>query len=379
MDDIRLLSDLVSINSVFPAERRIGEYIEKVLKEQGFTVSRQHISEGRFNVLAERGVRGRPVLFYGHVDTVPAYGEWSSDPFELTEKDGRLHGLGAYDMKAGVAAVLSSMQEETDRRIKVAFGVDEENDSEGAWRIFNSGFLDDVEGIVTGEIGDISDESLGARTVTLGRRGRAVYEFRVPGRSVHGAHSAGEANATSETAKLVIALEEMNEELPSHELLPKASQLVTRVSIEATSLSTPSEGIVVLDRLLVAPENAESVLNYLNGFLGRLYEEGCLREIGGRRVSVSIKKREMPYLMPYVTPQNSGFAESFSEAVRTEAGEPVYNYGWSVADENILASTGIPLVTLPPIGGNEHSADEWVSKNSYLEMIRVMRRFVRSL
>jgi acetylornithine deacetylase/succinyl-diaminopimelate desuccinylase-like protein len=320
-----------------------------------------------------------PILFYGHIDTVPVYGEWSTDPFTLTENDGKLYGLGAYDMKAGVAGLLCAFEEKTDRRIRVAFGVDEENESAGAWKLFDEGLLDGVEGIVTTEIGDISNEGTGTRTVTLGRRGRAVYEFRIPGKSIHGAHSSGEANALSEASRLAIALEKMNEELPKHDLLPAASQFVSRINCEATSLSTPAEAVVVLDRHLIVGETVEGVLGQYQELLERLYSSGELTEVDGQRISVVIKERRYPYLMPYLTAEDNEFAQRFSEAVRSEVGEPIYNYGWSVADESILASTGIPLVTIPPIGGNEHQADEWVSKKSYLEMISVLRNFIKSM
>jgi len=376
--NLHTLSNLISINSVFPNEKEIGEYLESSLKELGFSVQRQEISENRFNVIAERGERGNPILFYGHMDTVPVYGAWTSSPFELVKRDGRLFGLGVYDMKSGIASILSALQQDTDRKIKVAFGVDEENNSAGGWKLFNSGFLNDVEGIITTEIGDIDNESLGTRTITLGRRGRAVYEFRIPGKSIHGAHSSGESNALSEASRLAIALEGMNNSLSKHENLPNASQFVSRIHSEATSLSTPSEATVVLDRHLVVPETPESVLNELRNFLDGLYSSGRLNEANGR-ISVSIKEREAPYLMPYLTPKEHDFTRSFSDAVRNEIGEPQYNYGWSVADECILASTGIPLITLPPIGGNEHTADEWISQNSYFEMIRVLRRFIKSI
>jgi acetylornithine deacetylase/succinyl-diaminopimelate desuccinylase-like protein len=372
MNETDVLNDLVSINSVFPNEGKIGGYLEGSLKELGFETRRQYISAERFNVIGERGGRGAPVLFYGHMDTVPVYGNWVSDPFELTEKNGKLYGLGAYDMKAGIAALLCAFHQKTDRRIRVAFGVDEENNSAGAWNLVNGGLLDNVEGIVTSEIGDVSEEN--KQAIILGRRGRAVFEFRVPGKSMHGAHSNGQASAASEASKLAIALEKMNSSLPKHEHLPDASQFVSSIKCEATSLSTPEEAVVVLDRHLVVPENAETALKHLQEFLDSLYSSGELSEIDGKRASVRIKPRDYPYLMPYITAKDDEFAKKFSASVD---GEPVYNYGWSVADESILASTGIPLVTLPPAGGNEHQADEWVSKNSYLQVIRTLKKFIQ--
>src|SRR6185437_2764187 len=52
----------------------------------------------------------RRLTFSGHVDVVPAAGSWRSPPFRLTERDGRLHGRGTCDMKAGVAATVEAVR-----------------------------------------------------------------------------------------------------------------------------------------------------------------------------------------------------------------------------------------------------------------------------
>ena len=66
---------------------------------------------GRRNVLARRRGRGggRSLLLSGHMDTVPAEPElWSRPPWAGEIAGGQLWGLGAYDMKAGLAAALGA-------------------------------------------------------------------------------------------------------------------------------------------------------------------------------------------------------------------------------------------------------------------------------
>jgi acetylornithine deacetylase/succinyl-diaminopimelate desuccinylase-like protein len=74
-----------------------------------------------------------PVLFIGHLDVVEARGEdWSTDPFQLTEKDGWFYGRGTEDMKDGDAALLETLirlkreHYVPARDIIVAFTADEE-------------------------------------------------------------------------------------------------------------------------------------------------------------------------------------------------------------------------------------------------------------
>lgn len=50
------------------------------------------------------------LVLSGHMDVVPTEGQpWSSDPFVLTERDGRLHGRGSADMKGFFAATLQAL------------------------------------------------------------------------------------------------------------------------------------------------------------------------------------------------------------------------------------------------------------------------------
>ncbi|MFA4983590.1 MAG: M20/M25/M40 family metallo-hydrolase [Candidatus Micrarchaeia archaeon] len=378
MESLELLKKTVSINSIFGNESRLGEFLEQQLKEAGFETRRIPISDGRFNVVGERGTRGKPVLFYGHMDTVPVYGNWKSDPFAIREEGGNLFGLGVFDMKAGVAATLKACETATDRRIKVAFGVDEENISEGSHALLKSGFFSDVEVAVTGEISTARGECLGPRQITLGRRGRCVIEITVPGRSAHGAQAEKGISAISEAARLVSLILEMDGAIGSHELLPAPTQFIRKINAESTSLSIPDTATIEVDRHLVVPQTPQSALSEVSLFIGGLYSRGVFSEIDGKRITARLKNRATPYLAPYVTPKENPFVQSLSMIVEARAGKASYAYGTSVADENVIASLGIPVISIGPMGGNEHSANEWITKKSYLQLVGIFEDFIRA-
>jgi len=71
------------------------------------------------------------VVLSGHTDVVPVDGQdWSTDPFVLTERDGKLYGRGACDMKGFVACALamapSFARATLKRPVHFAFSYDEE-------------------------------------------------------------------------------------------------------------------------------------------------------------------------------------------------------------------------------------------------------------
>lgn len=71
------------------------------------------------------------VILSGHTDVVPVAGQdWLSDPFVVTEKDGKLYGRGTCDMKGFLASVLAIVPEAVEaplqRPLILAFSYDEE-------------------------------------------------------------------------------------------------------------------------------------------------------------------------------------------------------------------------------------------------------------
>jgi acetylornithine deacetylase len=78
----------------------------------GFTVRIEALpgDSGKANLIATRGEGEDGLVLSGHTDTVPYNAErWTDDPFVLTERDGKLHGLGTADMKGFFAAALHAI------------------------------------------------------------------------------------------------------------------------------------------------------------------------------------------------------------------------------------------------------------------------------
>ncbi len=80
---------------------------------------------------------GSGIVLAGHSDTVPVEGQdWSSDPFTLTARDGKLYARGSCDMKGFIACAIAVAAEFTGKQLKkplhLAFTYDEERDMAGA-------------------------------------------------------------------------------------------------------------------------------------------------------------------------------------------------------------------------------------------------------
>jgi acetylornithine deacetylase len=112
---IALLEELVAIDSVNPSlspgargEAEIARRIADECRAVGLAVSITEVVPGRPNVVAtlDGAEPGPSLMFCGHMDTVGVAG--MPRPFEAVQRDGRLYGRGAQDMKGGLAAMLGA-------------------------------------------------------------------------------------------------------------------------------------------------------------------------------------------------------------------------------------------------------------------------------
>lgn len=97
-----ILKKLIAIPSVTGNEHDIAIYIADYLRQCGVdSVELQPVEGKRLNVVAHlKGEKVGPVvLLTGHMDTVAPGEGWRTDPFKATERDGRIYGRGAADMK----------------------------------------------------------------------------------------------------------------------------------------------------------------------------------------------------------------------------------------------------------------------------------------
>ena len=105
IDTLDLTQQLIARRSVTPEDAGCLNLLTGFLEPLGFECERVS-RNGVDNLWARRGTAAPLVCFAGHTDVVPTgpVGEWHSDPFTPTIRDGVLYGRGASDMKTSLAA-----------------------------------------------------------------------------------------------------------------------------------------------------------------------------------------------------------------------------------------------------------------------------------
>lgn len=140
----QLFAELIALPSVSCTQaaldlpnRPVIERLVGWLSDLGFACEIQEVAPGKCNLLASYGSGPGGLVLAGHSDTVPFDGAlWASDPLELSERDGRWHGLGSCDMKGFFALVIEAVRELLDRPfhqpLLILATCDEESSMSGA-------------------------------------------------------------------------------------------------------------------------------------------------------------------------------------------------------------------------------------------------------
>ncbi|WP_107860600.1 succinyl-diaminopimelate desuccinylase [Neisseria weaveri] len=108
---LTLAKQLIAEASVTPDDKNCQRILAERLQKIGFTVEEMHFRDTK-NIWARRGSEAPLICFAGHTDVVPAgpLERWTSPPFEPTEREGRLYGRGAADMKTSIACFVTACE-----------------------------------------------------------------------------------------------------------------------------------------------------------------------------------------------------------------------------------------------------------------------------
>ncbi|MSQ64173.1 MAG: M20 family peptidase [Betaproteobacteria bacterium] len=219
---VDLTRELLRFDTVNPPgqERDCAHRAGSLLKEWGFSVEYFEYEEGRTSVVARiGGSDGRaPLCLTGHLDVVPlGTRKWSKDPFSGETDGDRLYGRGSSDMKAGVAAMLSSAKNlskhlNNTAGIVLVLTAAEEGGCVGSRHLAALPKLMGRAGaIVVGE--PTSNYPL------VGHKGSIKFHAAFTGVSAHGSMPQLGVNAIYKAAKAIAKLEEFQFGVPEHPVM----------------------------------------------------------------------------------------------------------------------------------------------------------------
>lgn len=353
MSSLNLLRRLIAIPSPFPDETKIAKFLSRYLVNLGFRVKEVKTNYSRKNLIATLGNAKRYLGFYGHMDTVPPDKNYQSSPFLVTVKENIAYGLGVSDMKGGIVAILQLAQHASKNNlsVKLVFGVDEENISKGAHDLVRSDLLNDLDFLISGESGQITDLDQ-PFSVVLGRKGRVSLNIEVLGKKAHAAERVKGINAIEQAGELISVIKKIK--LPKDKKLGSSDIIFQEINSGTDSFSIPDHCLIKCSVLTNSSTTRDDVIHRISESAKEL----------GINVKISLSPRETPYGESYIIDTNNRLMKEIEQKIlKPNRVKPIYTP--SVADENVFANfLKIPVLALGPIGGNEHVSGEWLDLSS---------------
>jgi acetylornithine deacetylase len=204
-DALALIEKLVSFDTTSrDSNLALIDFVAGYLKRFGIESAVLRSPDGnKANLYATIGPRERGgIVLSGHTDVVPVDGQpWSTDPFAVTRKNGRLYGRGTADMKSFIAAVLAKVPDFADRPlatpIHLAFSYDEEVGCRGV-----HGIIDHIRAAGPRPLLAIVGEPTEMKVVNA-HKGVLGLNTRVTGLEAHSSNTHLGVNAVMIAAELV--------------------------------------------------------------------------------------------------------------------------------------------------------------------------------
>jgi glutamate carboxypeptidase len=302
------------------------------------------------------------LLLMGHLDTVYPDGTAAARPMRF--EGPKIIGPGVCDMKGGLLVgmhALRSLQIADFRNfeeILFFFNSDEELGSPGSRSVYEP-------------IARVRDAALvleSARAngdIVSARKGSGEFHLRVIGKAAHaGVEPEKGANAAVELAHQILALQALNGLAPGVTVNPD-------VIIGGTvSNVIPAEAKVTVDVRAVDPAGAEAVTQALASLPSRMTVPGTRAEISGGFSYPPMAK----------TPAVNLLADLARDSAR-ELGFEINDVATGGAsDANVLASLGVPVLDgLGPIGGLDHSPDEYIEVDSLVPRAEMVAGLIQRI
>lgn len=357
------LRELVRTPSPSTEEGTIADRVAAEMTRLGFRdVHIDHIG----NVVGWIGPGRGPILMLNaHMDTVQVGDpeSWSYDPFGAEIRDEVLYGLGACDMKGGLAAMiygarlLHDVSASLNGDVVIACVVQEEQCEGMGTRVLMEEEGVHPEWVILGEPTDLN--------IKRGQRGRLEMRLVAHGRSAHAAQPDLGDNAIYIAARLVFGLELLAEQLENDDFLGSGTLAVTDISSYAGSRNAvPDRCELIIDRRLTLGENETKALAEVQRVVAREDVEADVEVTTYRSTSYTGYECEARESYPaWVIAPDHPLVAAAVRAVQAQLKQQPQMGCWGFSTEGVYTAgvAGIPTVGFGP-GQEEraHTADERV-------------------
>lgn len=343
-----LLIELIRIDSsTKQGANRAIDYCKQWLLKQGLNV--REVENRNYRMLICQIGKGEKTLIWnGHVDVVSG----KPDQFQPYEKDGKLYGRGAADMKAGVAALMCAVEELKDQNLNCRIQLQLVSDEETGGHHCSS-YL--AENGYTGDFVICPEPTqLG---IGLEAKGVLQLDLTVKGRSAHGSRPWEGDNAIVKAYDLFNQIQNLPFAKESSEWFQNPSINLSKIRGGEVYNKVPDSCLMSLDIRFLPSQNKHQILNQIQSVTD------CEMSIHLYGDPVKNSKED-PYVRDVIS--------VIEKVTQTKKVKIFGQHGF--ADTRFFSKFDIPAIEFGPCGENWHGDEEFVVLDSVRTYQKILVR-----
>ncbi len=356
------------------------DWVEEWLEERGIRAHRMW-NEDRTKAALYAHVGPEipgAVILSGHTDVVPVDGQdWTSDPWILTERDGRLYGRGSADMKGFDALALWALAEgakaDLKRPLQIALSYDEEIGCAGAPPLIEAmqANLPKGSAVIVGEPTMMK--------VVTGHKGGLGMQTHVRGHEVHSSMLHEGVSAIHEAARLISWVNEANEanaaavpsDLAAPFVPPYSTLHVGTIEGGTAHNITAGDCRFMVSVRLVPGESPDA---WERRYRAKVAEVEARMQAVHPEAGIDVTRH---FDLSPLAPETDGAAEALTRALTGDNGTHVVSYG---AEAGHFQTYGYSTVICGPGDiAQAHQADEFLATSQLDAGQDLMRRLLETL
>ena len=377
---VTMTKQMIQIESTDPGtyENAMADWITTQLAPYpNVRLSRQEVLPGRPNLIAElTGDPSLPALvMICHMDTVVVGDGWTLPPFDAIEKDGKIYGRGACDMKSGLACCLSAFQYAAEtlqtsgktpkQTLKLICSMDEEDFMRGSEACIQAGWVTDHDWVIDAEPTN--------GQIQMAHKGRTWYEIDVQGHTAHASTPWKGADAIAAIAEIISTLRQNILDAPSHPDMGISTVTFGQITGGYRPYVVPDHCKLWIDMRLVPPLNTAKTTEFVQRAI-RLAEE----KVTGVKASYTITGDRPPIEM---NPDSPLLAELKKACHHVTGLQPEVSCFTGYTDTAVIAGQLHNRNCMsygPGCLEAAHQPDEWVVIDDILRCEKVYHQLIAS-
>ncbi len=259
-------------------EYLVGEIVKRELDGTGIPYDEYALIKERPNIIGKLGssVNGKSLFMAAHMDVVPAGDGWSTDPFEVVEKDGKLYGRGTSDNKGQLASILVAAQimkklgldKELKGELQIAALSDEEETGEdgveyGIDYLLENNYVNPTYSVIP----DIGGYMKG---IDVAEKGRSQIKIISTGRQAHGSTPEKGVNAIIMMSDLISLIKNIQFEYKEHPILGHPSINIGVIQGGAAANIVPGSCNISIDIRTVPGMTSNGLIKQLQEYCDKV-------------------------------------------------------------------------------------------------------------